>query len=225
MKKQKNPIEEIGLPVSWVETEEIPLTVDETKEEEVLIIASQSEVKKESIEKINDVIHGQLRKIDLPIHTVLIIKDGSLDIGDIKIREDKNYFYRVNSRIDGFALIDFDKTNMVPITKDILNRQHTFIEIKYLKFILIISFLILIGMIVVWFVVPKEIPTFDTAKTEILTEIRKQQQLKAMEAQPVQKIPSQTISSPTTTIDTGYTPIFPETTSKNTRKNIPTYAD
>lgn len=89
-------------------------------------------------ERKDEIIPGQIKKMENVVHTVLIIKDGSLDVGELADLDKKNYFYRIHSRIPGFTLIDYDKTDMVPIVKDILNRQNTFIEIKYLKFILIL---------------------------------------------------------------------------------------
>lgn len=65
----------------------------------------------------------KMEKKEVETHTVLCIKDGALTIGSLDELKKENYFYRVYSRIDGLELIDYDKTNIVPITKDILNRQ------------------------------------------------------------------------------------------------------
>lgn len=71
-------------------------------------------------------------KETVPVHTIFVIKNGTIDIGGPEHLDQKRYSYRLHSRIDGVACVDYDKTNITPIVKDILNRQHTFIEIKYL---------------------------------------------------------------------------------------------
>ena len=73
--------------------------------------------------------------IDENINTVFAIKDGMFNYVEKSELSKKNYFYRVHSKIPGVAVIDYDKTNVVPIVKDILNRQNTFIEIKYLRWV------------------------------------------------------------------------------------------
>ena len=42
-------------------------------------------------------------------------------------------FFRFHSNVEWVDIIDYDKTDIVPLVKDILNRQNQFIEIKYLK--------------------------------------------------------------------------------------------
>lgn len=50
-------------------------------------------------DKKGEIIPGQLKKWDNQVHTVLIVKDGSLDVGDISDLEKKNYFYRIHSKV------------------------------------------------------------------------------------------------------------------------------
>lgn len=103
-----------------------------------------------------------------------VIKNGSIEIGDEKKLEDKNYFFRLHSNVEWVDIIDYDKTDIVPLVKDILNRQHQFIEIKYLKVLMILVFLVF------WTVVANLVlkinekpPNFLAEKNEILQELKK----------------------------------------------------
>ena len=88
------------------------------------------------------------------IHTVFTIKNGTLDRAELTELTKKNYFYRAFSRVDGVALVNYDMTSLVPLTKDILNRQGSFLEIKMLWFVLFILLLNFITVVIVAFIVP-----------------------------------------------------------------------
>lgn len=139
------------------------------------------------------------------IHTVLVIKDGSLDVWKLEDLTSKNYFFQVHSRINWFALIDYDKTDTVPIVKDILNRQNTFIEIKFLRILLILAWLILIWVVTVGILIPLGKPDFQPVKDELIKAIK--------------NIPSQTPQTATqpqqsvSNIDHWYNPVLPSQTT------------
>ncbi len=163
------------------------------------------------------------------IHTVYAVKDWMFEMVDKTELSKKNYFYRVYSKVAGVAVIDYDKTNIVPIVKDILNRQNTFIEIKYLRWSIWLNIVIMLWLIIIGILIPFWRPTFDTQKTEILWEIRKYW-LQAIQKQdqwnpepPKVLTPSNT--STTTTSTPGYSPIMPTETNINNKKNIPSYAN
>lgn len=111
----------------------------------------------------------KIEKFDNPCHTVLVLKNGSLDVWSLEELKKDNYFYKTNSKIPGFELIDYDKTNIVPIVKDILNRQHTFIEIKYLITIMILSFISLVLILLSGILVYRV--DINTPKNEIINSI------------------------------------------------------
>jgi hypothetical protein len=116
----------------------------------------------------------EIKKIDLPIKTLFVIKDGAFDVGSLDELDKKNYTYRLHSRIDGVAIIDYDKTDIVPVVKDIFNRQNTFIEIKYLRFILIICGILFVFCVILVFMTYKTMSiNFLAEKTEILQSINK----------------------------------------------------
>lgn len=103
-----------------------------------------------------------------------IIKNGSIEIGDEKRLSDNHYFFRLHSNVEGVDIIDYDKTDVVPLVKDILNRQNQFLEIKYLKILLIILFLVFaISIASFIFLTRQEKPTFENEKNEIITRIDK----------------------------------------------------
>lgn len=123
-----------------------------------------------SEEKIEEKNESYWNKAD--IHTVFAIKNGCFDKVDIKRLEDKNYFYRLYSKVDWIAIIDFDKNDLIPLTKDILNRQNVFLEIKLLKialfFLAFITLALSVALILIWGI---KATNFDKEKTEILNEI------------------------------------------------------
>lgn len=155
----------------------------------------------------------QFTKIEEDIHTVLVIKDGSIAIWTKEELDKKNYFYKIHSKVPGIAVIDYDKTDMVPIVKDILNRQHTFIEITLLWRIIIFSMINIVGLIVIGLMVYKIDPNIEPQKVEIISEINKLRtdlnKLKTWQA----------ATSPTVTKDVEYTPITPENVFQNNHKN------
>lgn len=168
-------------------------------------------------------------KIDIAsIQTVFAIKDGMFEMVEKTELAKKNYFYRVHSKVPGVAVIDYDKTNVVPIVKDILNRQNTFIEIKYLRWVIGLNIVLILGLIIVWLLIPLGRSNFDTQKTEIVNEIRKYgmqslQQKQWTATTPTVLTPSST--STTTTPSPGYNPILPTETTPNNHKNVPSYAN
>jgi len=110
---------------------------------------------------------------DGKIKTVFVIKNGSVSVGSIEELKKKNYFFRLHSRVDGVAVIDYDKTDMTPFVKDILNRQNQFVEIKYLKgCVALLAFLIVLVIGSAYIVYWKN-SWFDVQKNEIVNEIRK----------------------------------------------------
>lgn len=111
----------------------------------------------------------KIEKFDNPCHTVLVLKNWSLDVWSLDELKKDNYFYKTNSKIPGFELIDYDKTNIVPIVKDILNRQHTFIEIKYLITIMILSFISLVLILLSGILIYRV--DMNTPKNEIINSI------------------------------------------------------
>lgn len=162
------------------------------------------------------------------IHSVFAIKDGMFEMVEKTELDKKNYFYRVHSKVPGVAVIDYDKTNVVPIVKDILNRQNTFIEIKYLRWVIGLNIVLILGLIVVGILIPLGRSNFDIPKTEIITEIRKFgmqaiQQQQGSPTAPTVLTPAST--SPTTTQTPGYNPILPQETTTNNHKNVPSYAN
>jgi len=103
-----------------------------------------------------------------------VIKNGSIEIWDESKLTENKYFFRLHSNVEGVDIIDYDKTDIVPLVKDILNRQNQFIEIKYLKIILIMIFLVFCWVITSVIMVAKiPPPNFLVEKNEILTELKK----------------------------------------------------
>lgn len=103
-----------------------------------------------------------------------IIKNGSIEIWDESKLTDNKYFFRLHSNVEWVDIIDYDKTDIVPLVKDILNRQNQFIEIKYLKITLIMIFLVFCWVITsVIMVAEIPPPNFLLEKNEILTELKK----------------------------------------------------
>ena len=163
------------------------------------------------------------------IHTVYVIKNWNFDIVDISELDKKNYYYRLYSRVEWVAIINYDMNDMIPITKDILNRQNTFIEIKLLKGMMIISGVGLLLMVIVAVFVYGIKPTsFDTQKTEILQAIQKMEEKQNRIPIPTPKeeiiVPDITTST-TTTKDTGILPVYPENTLPNRKRNTPNYGN
>ena len=163
------------------------------------------------------------------IHTVYVIKNGNFDIVDISELDKKNYYYRLYSRVEWVAIINYDMNDMIPITKDILNRQNTFIEIKLLKGMMIISGVGLLLMVIIAVFVYGIKPTsFDTQKTEILQAIQKMEEKQNRIAIPTPNeeiiVPDITTST-TTTKDTGILPVYPENTVPNRKRNTPNYGN
>lgn len=163
----------------------------------------------------------KIEKVETTTHTVLCIKDWALTVWSLDELKKENYFYRVYSRIDGIELIDYDKTNIVPITKDILNRQWTFLEIKLLRVLLILIGLNLLWLVVIGFIVPQNKISLDP----VLAEIKKIQTINSATPTVSPSLPVQTTPLTPSTSSPGYNPILPQTTTPNTRKNIPNYAN
>lgn len=167
-----------------------------------------------------------IQKKESDIHTVLILKNWSLEVWEKSDLDRKNYFYQVHSKIDWFALIDYDKTDTVPIVKDILNRQNTFIEIKYLRILMILSGFMMVWMIALWIIIPLQKVSFDPAKIEILNEIKKLQKNIDDLNISKQKIASGLIpyTPQVKNTDQWYSPIFPEQVDGNGTQNNTWYS-
>jgi len=163
------------------------------------------------------------------IHTVYVIKNGNFDIVDISELDKKNYYYRLYSRVEWVAIINYDMNDMIPITKDILNRQNTFIEIKLLKWMMIIAGVsLLLSVIIAVFVYWIKPSTFDIPKNEILQAIQKmdEKQNRIPIPTPKEEIFVPDIStSTTTTRDTGILPVYPENSLPNRKRNTPNYGN
>lgn len=175
----------------------------------------------QSIDKIDEIDKES-------IHSVFAIKDWMFEMIEKTELDKKNYFYRVHSKVPGVVVIDYDKTNVVPIVKDILNRQNTFVEIKYLRWVIGLNIVLILGLVIVWILIPFGRSNFDTQKTEIITEIRKYW-MNAINQQQWSPTPGQIVTppktSPSTTQTDWYNPIFPQETTPNNHKNIPSYAN
>lgn len=189
-------------------------------------------------EKIEEKNESYWNKGD--IHTVFAIKNGCFDKVDKKRLEEKNYFYRLYSKVDWIAIIDFDKNDLIPLTKDILNRQNVFLEIKLLKIALFFLGFLTVGLsvcIVLIFWIKET--DFAKDKAEIITQIKTVE--KILQQKPIespinsqnapieQNIPKILEDKPTkkveTKIDTGVKPVYPpviESTKKTTSPTAPT---
>ena len=65
-------------------------------------------------------------------------KDGFIEKIDLEeFNKLSNNYFRCYDRNWEYSFINIDSKNFIPYMKDILNRKHKFIEIKYLKIILV----------------------------------------------------------------------------------------
>lgn len=171
------------------------------------------------------------------INTVLVIKGGCLRIGSLEELKKENYYYQLDSRINGTAMIDYDKTDIVPLVKDVLNRQNTFLEIKLLRVLLVLSGVMILALVVIGLIVPHSKPDFTPEKSEIIAAIAQiPGKIVIPQAPPAVITPSQalipstienesgsnqTIISTGATIRRGYNPIPMSEPSQIIHKNIP----
>lgn len=136
----------------------------------------------DDLEKVNDDGSPFIKEPE-EIHTVFVIKNGSFDVWtstrdkDGKLifpdLEGKRYVYRLHSRVSGYACVDYDKNSMVPLAKDIFNRQNTFIEITYLKILMGITAASLLLCVIMAFVMWRSsTPNFDAPKAEIIKAVK-----------------------------------------------------
>lgn len=156
------------------------------------------------------------------IGIVYIIRNGSVEIAKKEELDKKNYFYRLHSRVDWVMIIDYDKTSTVPILKDILNRQHTFIEIKKLNTLIIMMIFSLLLTFIFCMVAYIWRPNFDPVKTEILAEIKKIPSLINIQIAQSKRLQD---TSTNTTSWSWYSPIPMSNSIENNKKNIQKYAN